>query len=275
MKLFLPQATLEEWAGRRKGRPEGRQAGRCRRAGRYPVTPAVHFVALVTGEDDQKLVAKVKTEVQLQALGAEQMADSVLLGETAYEVVPGYVAEVGPPPRLKAEPKVSGERTSWPRSSSTRCRQPFIGAASMPARCSPCLPCVRRRRGGVPGLPDPPVDGVAGDRPGAGGHRPEPARRLPGVTLVPQGGMPLGIWPRASPRSPSCCWRSSWWWTCATGTGDRRLHHPAGGGGAGAGPAAGRWAGAAPGRHAAAAAAAHHHRPAGHGGLRRWPRAWP
>jgi hypothetical protein len=62
--------------------------------GVYPVTPAVHIVQLVTGEDANGLVTKVKTEDQLKSLGAEQMADSVLLGDTAYEVVPGYVAEV-------------------------------------------------------------------------------------------------------------------------------------------------------------------------------------
>jgi hypothetical protein len=64
----------------------------------YPVTPAVHILQVVSGEDTQGLVTKVKTEDQLKTLGAEQMADSVLLGDTAYEVVPGYLAEVPVPP---------------------------------------------------------------------------------------------------------------------------------------------------------------------------------
>jgi hypothetical protein len=36
----------------------------------------------------------VKTQAQLQAMGAEQLGDSCLIGETAYEVVEGFVAEV-------------------------------------------------------------------------------------------------------------------------------------------------------------------------------------
>lgn len=60
----------------------------------YPATPAVHFLKLVSGPDEKKLVAKVKTQEQLDKLGAEHLADSVILGESAYEVVPGYIADV-------------------------------------------------------------------------------------------------------------------------------------------------------------------------------------
>jgi hypothetical protein len=59
----------------------------------------VYFVKLVSGEDTHQLVSKVKTEPQLVSLGADHMADSVLVGETAYEVVPGYVTEVTIAPR--------------------------------------------------------------------------------------------------------------------------------------------------------------------------------
>ncbi|REG36166.1 hypothetical protein ATI61_102543 [Archangium gephyra] len=97
MRLFLPQAQLEEWALEDKADVKDGVLVVTGEEGVYPVTPAVHIVQLVTGEDDNDLVARVKTEAQLQALGAEQMADSILLGDTAYEVVPGYVAEVPSP----------------------------------------------------------------------------------------------------------------------------------------------------------------------------------
>ncbi|NVJ06672.1 hypothetical protein HUW63_15665 [Myxococcus sp. AM001] len=94
-KLFLPQAQLEEWALADKADlREGRLVVMAEGGVAFPVTPAVHFVQLVSGEDTQGLVARVKTEEQLARLGAEQMADSVLVGDNAYEVVPGYVAEV-------------------------------------------------------------------------------------------------------------------------------------------------------------------------------------
>jgi hypothetical protein len=97
MRLFLPQAQLEEWALEDKADVKDGVLVVTGEEGVYPVTPAVHIVQLVTGEDANGLVTKVKTEAQLQALGAEQMSDSMLLGETAYEVVPGYVAEVPVP----------------------------------------------------------------------------------------------------------------------------------------------------------------------------------
>ncbi|WP_257456287.1 hypothetical protein [Archangium lipolyticum] len=98
MRLFLPQTLLEEWALEDKADVKDGVLVVAGEEGVYPVVPAVHIVQLVTGEDANGLVSKVKTEEQLERLGAEQMADSVLLGDTAYEVVPGYVAEVPVPP---------------------------------------------------------------------------------------------------------------------------------------------------------------------------------
>ena len=99
--LFLPQTTLEEWALDEKADIRDGRLSVTGGDATYPVEPAVHFLRLVSGEDAQGLVAKVKTERQLATLGAEQMADSVLLGEAAYEVVPGYVADVPDAPAPK------------------------------------------------------------------------------------------------------------------------------------------------------------------------------
>ncbi len=108
-RLFLPQTTLEEWALEEKA---DLQDGRLVLPGEpatFAVSPAVHFTHLVSGEDEQKLLGKVKTDSQLQAIGAEQMADSVVLGDNAYEVVPGYVAEVPPAEEsATAKPAVPG-----------------------------------------------------------------------------------------------------------------------------------------------------------------------
>jgi hypothetical protein len=99
MKLFLPQTQLEEWALADKADVrDGRLLVAGEGGAGHPVTPAVHFVQLVSGADEQRLLAKVKTESQLASLGAEKMADSVLVGENAYEVVSGYVTEVAAPP---------------------------------------------------------------------------------------------------------------------------------------------------------------------------------
>lgn len=93
-RLFLPQTTLEEWAIEDKADLKDGRLVLSEEQASFPVVPAVHVKTLVMGEDAQKLVGKVKTEAQLQALGAEQLADSMVLGDDAYEVDPGYVAEL-------------------------------------------------------------------------------------------------------------------------------------------------------------------------------------
>jgi len=94
IRLFLPETTLEQWAV--DGRVDVND-GRLTVGGEntsFALTRAVHFCQLVSGTDDQHLLAKVKTQGQLQQLGAEQLRESVIVGETAYEVVPGYVTEL-------------------------------------------------------------------------------------------------------------------------------------------------------------------------------------
>jgi hypothetical protein len=108
VKLFLPQAKLEEWALSDKADLRDGKLVVTGDPDSYAATPAVHFVKLVSGQDEKTLVARVKTEAQLQALGAEQMMESVLIGETAYEVEPGYVTEVSAP-KSDNKKKVSPE----------------------------------------------------------------------------------------------------------------------------------------------------------------------
>ena len=59
----------------------------------YQLQPAVRFLMVEGGDGDpHQLLGKVKTTAQLEALGAESMAESVLLGDTAYRVQPGFSA---------------------------------------------------------------------------------------------------------------------------------------------------------------------------------------
>jgi hypothetical protein len=96
-RLFLPQATLEQWVLDDKADLRDGKLVVHSETSACPVEPAVHFLKLVAGVDDNKLVSRVKTEAQLAQLGAERFEDSVVLGESAYEVVPGYVADVAAP----------------------------------------------------------------------------------------------------------------------------------------------------------------------------------
>jgi len=90
-KLFLPHATLEEWALDERADVHDDRLSVTGESGRYPVVPAVHFLSLVAGDDLHRLVGTVKTSSQLDQLGAEHLEDSVILGDAAFEVAPGYV----------------------------------------------------------------------------------------------------------------------------------------------------------------------------------------
>jgi len=127
--LFVSQAILDTWAGQGKidfaGNVmtilSGDGMGRA-----YSLVPAVRVLRVVGAESDPHgLVRKVKAEAQLRELGAEILADAVVLGDVAYEVEPGFLAEAaalqaaaasradparapGPPPADAAPPPADG-----------------------------------------------------------------------------------------------------------------------------------------------------------------------
>jgi hypothetical protein len=60
----------------------------------FQLKTAVRFLSELTGaEDEHRLIGKVKDLEQITELGGEHCADSVILGELAYEVVEGFVGE--------------------------------------------------------------------------------------------------------------------------------------------------------------------------------------
>ncbi len=90
---FLSQQELVTWADDGKIDVQGDKVLVPGEPAGYHIREAVRFMKLVSGDDATGLLAKVKTTEQLKSLGAEHYLDSVILGETAYEVLQGYVAE--------------------------------------------------------------------------------------------------------------------------------------------------------------------------------------
>lgn len=126
MRLFLPQTTLEEWAMEdRADLKEGRLVVTGDSA-TWAVHPAVHFIKVVSGNDESGLLEKVKTDAQLAELGADHLADSVVMGETAYEVVPGYIAEVGAVPTHASRPGANPPDARKPSNSEADLLAAFI-----------------------------------------------------------------------------------------------------------------------------------------------------
>jgi len=96
--LFVSQAMLDSWAEQGKidfvgnvmtllvGEGKGRS---------YALDPAVRFISLLGADaDPHQLLRKVKSIAQLRELGGEAVDASVILGDVAYEVEQGFLAEM-------------------------------------------------------------------------------------------------------------------------------------------------------------------------------------
>lgn len=93
-RVFLPQEMLDGWLSEERIdvdddvmtlRPEGQ---------RFRLKTALRFMEeQAGGGDDQRLVGKVKDLDQLGEIGGEHCADSVILGDNAYQVIEGFVGE--------------------------------------------------------------------------------------------------------------------------------------------------------------------------------------
>ena len=94
-RVFFPQQALDEWL--EQGRialvddemtlkPDGQ---------RYRLSSAIRILAEVAeGTDPHDLVGKVKTNEQIVSLGGDHQADSLVLGDNAYQVVDGFIGDV-------------------------------------------------------------------------------------------------------------------------------------------------------------------------------------
>jgi hypothetical protein len=114
-RIFVSQGAVERWAA--EGRVEltadavspsaGPLAGR-----RFPSEPAVHVLGLAGGGGDEAgLVGRVKRVAELRAMGAELVGASILAGEAAYDVEPGFLVTLdAESARLVAARRVASER---------------------------------------------------------------------------------------------------------------------------------------------------------------------
>jgi hypothetical protein len=94
-RVFIPQEALETWLASGGVHMVGENLFVGGQA--FSLESAVHFVSEVAGGGDEpQLLGRVKTMDQLEALGGEHCAASVVLGDNAYEVIEGFVARVEP-----------------------------------------------------------------------------------------------------------------------------------------------------------------------------------
>lgn len=90
-RVFFPQACLDQWGIEGKIEVTGSEIVLVAEGRRYEVVEVCHVVAEVTGSPDpHELVGKVKTKETLLAMGAEILENSMIIGDNAYDVVPGW-----------------------------------------------------------------------------------------------------------------------------------------------------------------------------------------
>jgi hypothetical protein len=93
-RVFFPQAALDVWLGDGTVDLRGDELTIAAEGRRYRLTESVRIVNEVTGGTDANdLVGRVKAKAVLEEKGAEILESSLLLGDNAYDVVPGWLGE--------------------------------------------------------------------------------------------------------------------------------------------------------------------------------------
>lgn len=93
-RLFISQNRLDNWSVEDRIKVDGDLMTLVGDGRSFKIKPAVRFMK-VSGEgaDPHGLLGKVKTIDALTKLGGEHYMDSVILGDTAYDVQTGFIGE--------------------------------------------------------------------------------------------------------------------------------------------------------------------------------------
>lgn len=90
-RVFFPQASLDQWGVEGKIELTPTELVILAEGRRYGITEVVRVVGEVTGSPDPHgLLGKVRSRAELEGMGAEILEDSMILGDNAYDVVPGW-----------------------------------------------------------------------------------------------------------------------------------------------------------------------------------------
>jgi len=92
-RVFFAQESLDLWLADAAIELTGTELTIAAEARRYRLAEAAHIVREVTGSPDaHELIGRVKSIHYLEELGAEVMQGSMILGDNAYDIVPGFMA---------------------------------------------------------------------------------------------------------------------------------------------------------------------------------------
>ncbi len=91
-RIFFPQAALDEWVANDQVEMSADELTLLTEGRKYRIVEAVHILREVTETGDpNELVGKVKSKAFLAELGAEILEGSMIIGDNAYDISPGFV----------------------------------------------------------------------------------------------------------------------------------------------------------------------------------------
>jgi len=94
-RMFVGQTTLERWIDDGVVEVSGNHVHLPAHGRTYFLEPAQRLLRLVSGTEGAGAVGKVLSDENVMALGGEILGDSVMFGELAFEVEPGWIATAG------------------------------------------------------------------------------------------------------------------------------------------------------------------------------------
>jgi hypothetical protein len=93
-RIFVSQEVIDQWSAEEQVAIDGDVMILTLTQQRLRLVPAVRVLRVVSdATDPNNLVGCVKTPPELVAVGGEQYMSSLLVGEVAYDVQPGYCGE--------------------------------------------------------------------------------------------------------------------------------------------------------------------------------------
>jgi hypothetical protein len=94
VKIFIPQDVVDRWVTADKVELSGEILTFSASALAMRMIPGYYFDHVAGGSDEgHNLLGRAKMKAVIEAMGAEVYMNSVILGETAYEVEVGFLAK--------------------------------------------------------------------------------------------------------------------------------------------------------------------------------------
>jgi hypothetical protein len=91
-RVFFPQEALDLWLSDDRIELTGAELVIKAEDRKYRILEAIRVLGeSAGGADDNEIVGKVKTVAYLTELGAELLGNSMIIGDNAYDVVPGWL----------------------------------------------------------------------------------------------------------------------------------------------------------------------------------------